>query len=393
MSTIPSWIWNNTTQVAFGENSVKEHLKNYLQPKWRVMCLFGGSSIEKNGSKKDVQDVLDELQCEVKWEGGIPANPEYQRLCEILKVAREFKPNFLIAIGGGSIIDGTKFVHAALGIPEDVEPWNVITDSSLHPKDVCGYGVVLTLPASGSEWNNGFVISRHATQEKKSGHFTYPTISIIDPRYTMTLPVRQLRNGIFDSMCHCIDLCLTEKYVPMMNNIMFSIMREIYDISLDLLKPNSSLELHGRLCQAATFCLNSIPVLGLELDVGIHNIGHALTAEYGIDHASTLSMVAPYFLEMFAIQRKATYARAAERIFDICEGTDEEKALAFAHRITQWINDIGQLTKVSQWPGAVIKDGDVDKVTKMVMAGRTTFGYHGSIKEENVRAILEKVIV
>ena len=161
---------------------------------------------------------------------------------------------------------------------------------------------------------------------------------------------------------------------------MFSIMREIYDISFDILKPNSSHELQAILCQAVTFCLTGIPVLSLELDNDIHTIVHALT----------LSMVTAYFLEMFAIRREAIYARAAEGIFDINKGTDEEKAFALVHRMTQWINDIGQLTKVSQWPGAVIKEDDVEEVTKSIMAGGPAFSYHKSIKEEKVRVILEK---
>ena len=388
-------MWDNTVQVGFGVGCVKEHLKDFIQPKWRVLCTFGGGSIDKNGARKDVQEALDELQCEVKWEGGIPANPEYERLIEILKVARELKPDILLAVGGGSIIDGTKFIHAALGMPEDVDPWE-LTYQKPNPQTTVKLGTVLTIPATGSEWNCGAVISRRAIKEKRSLKYqiNYPWFSLLDPRYTMTLPTRQLRNGLFDAMCHCIDQVITPNVVPMMDNFFYSVMRELVDISEELLKPDSSLELHARLIQAASFALNYIFALGKQTCWGIHMIGHQLTAYYGIDHGATLAIVAPHLLKTFIKERTFTMARAAERVFDIREGNDDEKAKAFIEKISEWIVKIGQPTKVSEWSGAEIKPGDVEKVTKMVMDSMSNkpFGYHGCVTEQIVKAILEKSI-
>ena len=390
-----SWYWNNTTQVVFGVNAVKEHMKDFVQPKWRVLCTYGGGSIEKNGAKQDVQEALDALGCTVRWEGGIPPNPEYKRCCEIVKVAREFKPDLLLAVGGGSIVDGTKFIHSALGLPESQDPWDImIKPVEIHP--TCKIASVITLPATGSEWNCGFVLSKRETHEKLGIllPINYPFFSLIDPRYTMTLPARQLRNGLYDSMCHCIDQVITPHQCPMMDNFIYTVMRELVDIGVPLMQPNSSIELHGRLIQAASFALNYVLALGMPQCWAIHQIGHQLTAEYEIDHGATLAIVTPILLTKFKKERQYKLARAAEFVFDVRTGTDEEKAQAFINCISKWIKDIGEPLKVSEWEGAKIKPGDVDKVTKMVMVsqGNKPFGIDGCCTEQVVHEILEKAI-
>ena len=395
MST--SWQWRNTTQVVFGENCVKDHLKDFVTPKSKVLCTFGGGSIEKNGCKSDVVAALEALQCDVRWEGGIPPNPEYARLVEIIKVVREWKPDLILAVGGGSVLDGTKFISAGASLPESVDPWDIVA-KQVYPESMTRVGSVMTLPATGSEWNSNFVISRRATHEKLAGgnNITYPYFSLLDPRYTMTLPPRQLRNGLYDAMCHCIDQFLTPQTNPMMDNFWMSVMRELVDISLPLLQPNSSLELHGRLIQAATFALNIVFTLGKEGCWGIHTIGHMLTAKYGIDHGATLAMVTPYFLEQFFEPRKYLLARCAERVFDVRDGSDDEKARAFIAKLRQWILDIGHSPKVSTWEGGVkIAPGDVEEVTKMVMDSTHghPFGFRGTVTEPIVREILKQVIV
>ena len=389
------WVWVNTTQVVFGENAVVEHMKDFVQPKSRILCTFGGGSIDKNGARKDVQTALDALQCEVRWEGGIPPNPEYKRCCEIVKVAREYKPDLLLAVGGGSVIDGTKFIHTALGLPESQDPWDIlIKPVDSHPP--CKIAAVLTLPATGSEWNCGFVLSRRETHEKlgKLLPHNYPYFSLIDPKYTMTLPARQLRNGLYDAMCHCIDTVITPYPVPMKDDFVYSVMRELVDIGVPLMQPNSSLELHARLIQAASFALNYILALGMPQCWAIHGIGHMLTARWEIDHGATLAIVTPILLQKFIKEREYKLARAAERVFDVRTGSDAEKAQAFITHISQWIKDIGEPSKVSEWEGAKIEAGDVEKVTKMVMEskGNQPFGIDGCCTEQVVREILQKAI-
>jgi len=389
------WIWRNTTQVGFGENAVVDHIAKFIKPHSKVICTFGGGSIDQNGARADVTAALTKLQCDVKWEGGIPPNPEFDRLMEIVQVVRDFQPDWLLSVGGGSVLDGTKFIAAAAKFEPGRDAWCILSEGAFPP-DAFQIGAVLTLPATGSEWNNGFVISRRSTKEKLASNniTTYPKFSLLDPKYTMTLPARQLRNGLYDAMCHCIDQFLTSEVVPMMDNFWMSVMKELVDISIELLKPNSSLELHARLIQAASFGLNQIFTLGKQSCWAIHMVGHQLTAQYDIDHGATLAIVTPFMLEELFEERKYLMARASEFIFNNREGTEDEKARKFIADIRAWIKAIGQPAKVSEWPGAKINENDVATVTQMVMqsVGNGPFGYNGQVTQQIVENILRKVI-
>lgn len=389
------WIWNNTTQVVFGPNVVTEHMKDYVQPKSRILCTFGGGSIERNGTRKEVQDALDALHCEVRWEGGIPPNPEYDRLVEILKVAREFQPDLLLAVGGGSTIDGTKFLSCAIHLPEDVDPWKIITDQTQPPKYV-PLATVLTIPATGSEWNSGFVISRRSMKAKLSGLIfpTFPKFSLLDARYTMTLPLRQLRNGVFDAICHCMDQYITPQDNPLQDKLFMSVFKELVEVGPEIIKENSSIELHERLVMAASFALNYMLALGIETDWSIHMIGQQLTALYGIDHGATLSICSiPFFEEQFE-NRKAKYAQTAEYVFGVREGTVDEKARAFLTELEKFIKVMGLPMKVSEVEGVEFQQGDVPKCTYMVLesVGNAPFGFRGMTTKDITQKVLSKVI-
>ena len=392
------WLWTNTTQIGFGEHAVRDHFPKFIQPKSKILCTFGGGSIDKNGARKDVQDALDNLNCEVRWEGGIPPNPEYDRLIEIVKVVKEWKPDLVIAVGGGSVIDGTKFICVSAMQPEGTDLWETVCVKKTAKNECWPLATVLTIPATGSEWNNGFVVSRRSIGWKLGIVFydCYPKFSILDPRYTMTLPIRQLRNGVFDAFCHFVDSFLTPVEYPMFDNFWMSICKELVDIGVPLLQQNSSLELHGRLIVAASFALNYIFGLGQVQCWGIHMIGHMITAKYGIDHGTSLAMVMPHLLETQLEARKVKMAKMAEFVFGIHEGSVEDKAHALIKAIQKWIHDLGIPESVSKWEGATIGKDDVDEVTKMVIeqsGGGHPVGLNGCCTEPVIREILSKVIV
>lgn len=392
------WLWQNTTQVGFGVNAVKDHLSKFIQPKSKVLCTFGGGSIDKNGCRSDVNEALQSLECEVRWEGGIPANPEYERLMEIVNVVRDFQPTILLAVGGGSVIDGTKFICCASTLSSNEDAWDFVMVKHKEPKTVLKFGTVLTIPATGSEWNNGFVISRRETGWKIESAFlsTYPLFSLIDPRYTMTLPIRQLRNGVFDGFTHVIDQLLYPTEHPMFDDFFFSILRELVEIGPEVIKENSSLELHERLIVACSFALNYIFSFGKEAYWETHVIGHQLTAKYGIDHGATLAMVMPTLLESQIDQRKEIYAKTAEEVFGVKDGTLEQKAVALIDHIRKFIKILGLPETVGQWEGVKIGGNDVDEVTENIFIQSTDgkpFGYKDCCTKEVVHKILEKVII
>lgn len=389
------WTWRNTTQVVFEENAVNNNLHKYVVRGSRVLCTFGGGSIERNGCREEVERSLRALDCEILWEGGIPANPEYDRLIEIITVAREFKPDLLLAVGGGSVIDGTKFISCGINLSKEIDPWKIITEHA-EPTSYVPIGVVLTIPATGSEWNSGFVISRRSISAKLAGlgFPVYPRFSLLDVRYTMTLPVKQIRNGVFDAITHCMDEYLTPQENPLQDLLIMSVFKELVRIGPEVIKENSSKELHERLIMAASFALNDIMTLGVECDWSIHMIGQQLTALYGIDHGATLSICSIPFLESQFDNRKEKYAISAEYVFGIKEGSIEDKARSFLRELRQFIENIGMPTKVSEVEGVNIEEGDINKCTDMVWssAGNSSFGYRGMTTKEITRQVLKAVI-
>ena len=391
------FLWQNTTKVCFGQNAVKENIGKFVKPKSKVLCIFGGTSIDKNGSRHDVEESLRELECEVRWEGGIPPNPEYERLVEITSVAREFKPDLLLAIGGGSIIDGTKFIACAAQLEPTEDIWDIILIKKKFNKTAIPIGTVLTIPATGSEWNNFFVISRHSLNWKSSAGYpsTFPVFSLLDPKYTLTLPVRQLQNGVFDAFCHCTDAVLTPQAPSMFDNFYFSIMKELVTIGPSVVSEKSPIELRERLMVAASFALNGIFQIGEIGCYAVHKLGSPLTSKYGVDHGASLAMCMPEFLRSQFEQRKVKYAAAAEFVFNVHEGSIEEKAHKLIENIEKFIHDIGIPDHISKWPNAKIGPNDVDDLTHRVMeqgTGGKSYGYQSAITEEMTREIYKKII-
>jgi alcohol dehydrogenase YqhD (iron-dependent ADH family) len=295
------------------------------------------------------------------------------------------------------VLDGTKFVSVAATLPEGKDAWQAIMIDKEFPSTKIDVAAVMTLPATGSEWNNTFVISRRSIDGKlpSSWENTYPVFSMIDPTYTMTLPLRQVANGVFDGIAHVIDQFMTGEENPLMDRCWMATMKEFVTIGPDVVKPDSSIELRGRLSLACSFALNLLFTLGKATCWGIHMIGHQVTARWGIDHGASLSIVAPDFLESQLQVRKVLLAKSAEFVFDVETGTVEEKAQAFITKLREFIRVIGMPEKVGDVPGVEIEPGDVDKVTKMVMesVGNAPYGWKGLITEDITRSILTKVVV
>jgi alcohol dehydrogenase YqhD (iron-dependent ADH family) len=210
----------------------------------------------------------------------------------------------------------------------------------------------------------------------------------------MTLPQRQIANGVFDGITHCIDQFMTGEENPLMDRYWLTTMKEFITIGPEVVKPDSSIELRGRLAVACSFALNFLFTLGKAGCWAIHMIGHQITARWGIDHGSSLSIVAPTLLETQLQVRKVLLARSAEFVFGVKTGTVEEKAKAFITKLREFIRVIGTPEKVGDVRGCVVEAGDVEKVTKMVMesVGNQPYGWKGLITEDITRSILTKVV-
>jgi alcohol dehydrogenase YqhD (iron-dependent ADH family) len=295
------------------------------------------------------------------------------------------------------VIDGTKFVAVAAALPAGADAWDAILVRHAIPEPAAALGAVLTIPATGTEWNCNFVISRRAINGKLACGCpqTYPAFSLLDPAYTATLPPRQLANGVFDGITHVIDQFLTGEENPLMDAYWLATFRELVDIGPGVVQPASPLELRARLVVACSFALNFVFTLGKAGCWAIHMIGHQLTAKYGIDHGATLSIVAPTLLETQFDVRKPLLARCGEFVFGVTEGTVDEKARAFIARLREFIKAIGTPAVVSDVPGVQIAPGDVDQLTDWVLAsvGGQPYGWNGLITREITKEILTKVVV
>jgi alcohol dehydrogenase YqhD (iron-dependent ADH family) len=342
-----------------------------------------------------VQSALDSLGCTVHWEGGIPSNPEYDRLIEIVAVVKQFQPDLLLAVGGGSTLDGTKFIAFAAGLDPGKDPWRIMSDHDFSGTPY-PFGAVMTLPATGSEWNPSFVISRHSINAKLVTYYipaSFPKFSLIDPRYTATLPARQLRNGVFDPIIHVIDQFLTEP-VPLFDDLFLSVFKELVTIGPDVVKPGATIELRERLILAALFALNMLFMIGKESCWGIHKLASPITVKYGIDHGSALAIVAIPFLQTQKGARKTLMAKAAQVVFGVDSGTEEERADAFIEELRKFAVAIGQPAKVSDWEGAVIGEGDREEILTIFSNGNNgqAVGWKGCVTNELFSAILDKVL-
>lgn len=390
-----NFAWTNPTQVFFGQGVVKQHMKSYIAPKSKVCCIFGGGSIDRNGSRSDVQEALDALECETHWHGGVEANPEYETLLKILPDIRKINPDWLIAIGGGSVIDSTKFLSLASKLSEDVEPWRIFSES-IFPDSRIPVCAISTLPASGSEWNPNFCVDRRATHQKVGNRtqLSYPVLTLLDPRYCTTLPVRQLRNGVFDSICHCLDKYLTSEEHPMADDMYIATVKELVKIGPDVIKEDASIELRGRLIIASEYAMNGFLQLTVIPCFALHAIALTLTIYYGIDHGATLSIIAIPFYKNQLEKRKVLMAKTAEAVWNERDGTIEDRAKAYINHLDEFIATLGLPRKVSEWPGVTVKPGDVEALTDLVMKPHNDkpIGRLQTVTREDVRSILAECI-
>jgi alcohol dehydrogenase YqhD (iron-dependent ADH family) len=390
---IMNWLWDNPTTLAFGTDSVHESLHRFVAPCSRVACIYDELSVKDNSAKTDVEAALACLDCIVIWEEGVRPSPEYDHLIESLPRVRAFRPDLLVAIGGGSTIDSAKFLSWAIHLDEGKDPSRSIF-RGVYPSKTVPVGAIVTLPASGSWWNPIFALYRRSTQETLSGEYIYPTFSILDPRYPMSLPIRQLRNSVCDAMIHCVDQFATGVESPLFDAYWLSTMKELFDICPLIIHDNLRLDLHERLLMAATFALNYLFCLGKEPCWAIHFVACQLTIVYGIDHACGVSLVAPVLLETKFCDRKSSLAKAAEFIWGLVTGSVDDKAHFFIEKLRAFLAEAGMPAQLSQLDGVKIGANDVRKLTEMVMDHMGgPFGIRREIKEATVTKIFKQVLI
>ncbi len=289
--------YKNTTHLIFGQNTIAR-LSGLISKEAKVMIAYGGGSIFKNDVMNQVKQAL--VGYDTVEFGGIEANPDYDTLCKAVKVAKQEDIDFILAVGGGSVIDGVKFIAAAAEYPSH-DYWNIIKSGGQDVEDALPLGCILTLPATGSETNMGSVVSwrKKGLKAPFMSEYVRPSFAILDPETTCSLPEVQTINGIVDAYVHVLEQYLVSREnTPIQDHQAEGLLRVLEECGLALLKNPKDYNLRAQIMYAATLALNGQLGLGVTQDWATHAMGHELTAKYGYDHGQTLSMILPSLLRV-----------------------------------------------------------------------------------------------
>lgn len=378
--------FKNPTKIIFGKDKIKE-LENEIPKDAKVLMLYGGGSIKKNGIYDQVKNAL--ANFEVVEFGGIPANPEYAVLLEALNVIENENITYLLAVGGGSVIDGTKFLSAA-ALFEFTTPWDILT-KHIRTKKGMPFGTVLTLPATGSEMNSGAVITRAETKEKLAmgGPGLFPQFSILDPEVIRSIPKRQLANGLADAFTHVTEQYMTYPIGALLQDrFAESIMQTLIEVAPKVMKDPSDYNAAANFMWSCTMALNGLIQKGVPNDWAVHAMGHELTALFGIDHARTLAIIAPSHYKYNFEAKKEKLAQYAERVWNITEGSIDDKAYAAIEKTVAFFHKLGIDTKLSDYTKDY--DGTAEVIAKRFTdRGWLGLGEHQSLSPDKVEEIVK----
>lgn len=378
--------FKNPTKIIFGKDTIAQ-IKNEIPKNAKVLLLYGGGSIKKNGIYDQVKSALKTV--EVIEFGGIPANPEYAVLMKALKVIKNENITYLLAVGGGSVIDGTKFL-SAVAVYNGETPWDILTKNIRTEKGM-PFGTVLTLPATGSEMNSGAVITRKETKEKLSmgGPALFPQFSVLDPQVIISIPQRQLANGLADAFTHVIEQYMTYPVGALLQDrFSESILQTLIEVAPKVLKDPTDYKAASNFMWSCTMALNGLIQKGVPTDWAVHAIGHELTALFGIDHARTLAVIAPSHYKLNFEAKKEKLAQYGERVWNITEGSIDDKANAAIKKTVAFFHELGIDTKLSDYTKDY--EGTAELISKRFTdRGWLGLGEHQDLSPEKVEQIVK----
>ncbi|PVZ70475.1 iron-containing alcohol dehydrogenase [Pelagibaculum spongiae] len=336
----------NPTRILFGEGQIASVADNIPQGS-RVLFAYGGGSIHKNGVYDQVRKSLE--QFEFFEFSGIEVNPSFVTLMEATSLVQRENIDFILAVGGGSVVDGAKFIAAASVYEGDA--WNIMTKPN-QVKQALPLGCVLTLPATGSESNGNSVVTRYETHEKL-GFFSplvFPRFAVLDPTTTLTLPQRQVSNGVVDAFVHVIEQYLTYPVnAPIQDGFSESLLKTLISEGPKALANPNDITVRSNIMWSATLALNGLISSGVPQDWATHMIGHELTALHGVDHAVSLAIILPPLLQEMTEEKHAKLLQYATNVWNIDSGDDASK-IALAIEKTRDFFELMQIkTRLSDY--------------------------------------------
>ncbi len=336
----------NPTNLVFGKGQI-EKLGSLVPKNAKILLAYGGGSIFKNGIHEQVIKNLEGF--EIIEFGGIEPNPHFETLMKAVAVIKAEKIDFILAVGGGSVIDGVKFISAAAHF--EGNPMDILQKRLLIKENAVQFGSILTLPATGSEMNSGAVVTIASTQEKLAfgGSALFPKFSICDPTVITSLPKRQLQNGVVDAYTHVLEQYLTYPHDGMLQDrIAEGILQTLIEVGPGVVENPADYKLASNFMWSCTMALNGLIQKGVPSDWATHMIGHELTALYGIDHARTLAVIAPNLYRVMFETKKGKLAQYGKRIFGL-SGSEDEIANAAIEATVSFLHQMGMETKLSDY--------------------------------------------
>lgn len=376
--------FQNTTKILFGEGQIKA-ISKAIPKDAKVLVTYGGGSIKTNGVYDQVAAALSEHT----WFefSGIEPNPTYANLMKALVAIREHGVDYLLAVGGGSVVDGTKFIAAA-ALYEGDDPWDFIAKGQ-PIKQALPMGCVLTLPATGSESNTGAVVTRDGNKLPFSSPLLRPLFAVLDPAVTLSLSDRQISNGVVDAFVHTMEQYLTYSVnSKVQDRFAESLLLTLIEEGPKALAADTKndLDVRGNIMWAATMALNGLIGSGVPQDWSTHMIAHELTGAYGIDHARTLSIVLPAVMKIRKEAKRDKLLQYAERIWNLTDG-DEDARIQRAIELTEQFFTAMQVpTRLSHVDLAEAQiDGLIEKLTQH---GMVKLGEHKAVTPDVSREIL-----
>ena len=378
----------NPTRILFGNGQIAA-LPKQIPTGARVLVVYGGGSIKQNGVFDEVMAAL--AGYEVTEFSGVEPNPSYETLMRAIEQVKAQQIDFLLAVGGGSVIDGTKFIAAGALLAED--PWTILEKHGANVTMAMPFGVVLTLPATGSEMNSASVVTRKATQEKFAfmSRHVYPKFAVLDPSKTYSLPERQVGNGVVDAFAHVMEQYMTYPVgAKVQDRFAEGLLLTLIEEGPQALADPENYEVRANVMWTATLALNGLIGSGVPQDWATHMIGHELTALYHLDHAQTLAVVMPSMLRARKESKRAKLLQFAERVWNLKGGDDDTRIEAAITRMEAFFSQMGVKTRLSDYGlGAT----EIDAVLAVLEKHRMVkLGEHRDVTLEVTRKVLEMAL-
>ncbi|GHF97908.1 iron-containing alcohol dehydrogenase [Thalassotalea marina] len=378
-----NFIFKNQTEILFGKGQMSE-VTTRLPQQAKVLLLYGGGSIKKNGVYDQAMSALADV--DVIEFSGVEPNPTYETLMEAVATAKQHSVNFILAVGGGSVIDGAKFVAAAFNF--DGDPWDILVKGAAFHNPL-PIGAVLTLPATGSESNGNSVVTKKATSQKRAfaSATVQPQFAVLDPEYTYSLPPRQVSNGVVDAFVHVIEQYLTYPVnAPLQDRFAEGILHTLISEGPKALSEPENYDVRANVMWSATMALNGLIGQGVPQDWSTHMIGHELTALYNLDHAQTLAIVLPAVMYVQRDKKAEKILQLGERVFGLAQDDKAVQIDQTIKAVQDFFESMSVQTRLADYD---LNESAVDAViANLEKNGMTALGEHGDIDLTKAREIL-----